>query len=470
MKWEKVLAVFLGLTVGAGALFGCASKEAALTSALVMPKNDGAPVKLTIAGVRLEEKGIQAALEEIAEKYRADFPDTEIEITSLESPEEAEAVLKEGRADIVQVESENQLDWVKQSLLKDLYPEVLETWDERDTLTAAARQAVYSTGEERTYVIPFDFQQNMLYFRSDWFDAYNRDREEGLARCRSWDEIAGGTVAGQEVIGAVEKLGEKGRLVLGGREQLSACFNAILWSSVASLRIAHPSAAYFSAVQGHPTIFSLDYAAQGAEQFSRVCKNALLPECLDWTEDQAVEAFAQGKAAMLLADGSAEKTLRETMEPGTWDVTAFPRGLMGSALFEDRFTGWGISSKTASFETACHFLLYLSNGDNNTHFAKVCGTLPIHLDALDMEESLLSGERAVEMDMIKRSDWYQYNTPPVLYQAYEGWREQEQDALLRFLNGELSSQALLKQFEEYWYKALSDEGSLWKDPDFLRNH
>lgn len=460
MKWKKTAAVLLALAVAASALAGCAAQETQpVSEAVEYPENDGSAASLTLAGVGLSE-GRLAVLEEIAGKYRADFPNTQIAVRSFETADQVKEALRSGEADIGQVESFDLPSWAKEGLLADIYPAGLETWDERSTLTAAAKQAVYFMGAERCYAIPFDFNQDMLFYRSDRFDAYNEGREKDLARCRSWDEIAGGVVAGQTLIGAAEKLGEEGKLAFAGKDKLPLYFDAILWSALSQGYISSSSAGYFSAVKNHVTVFSLDQADEGVKQFSRVL-NASLPEALDWTENQAVEAFAEGKASMLLASRSAASVLKDALGEGTWDVAAFPRGLLGSAVFTDEFSGWGVSAKAQSPEIARHFLLYLSNGDNNTHFAKECGTLPIHLDALGMEDSLLEGNRAVEADMIKHGDWYRYVGIPVMYEACGQWRQAEDEALRRFIAGGISQQELLEELDAYWSGAFQTEGKLW---------
>ena len=227
-------------------------------------------------------------------------------------------------------------------------------------------------------------------------------------------------------------------------------------------RIADPAAAYFSAEKESKSIFSLEKTPNGVAQFRQVMSTAALEDAWNWTEEEALAAFLDGRAGMLLADRTAMSVLRASMPEGSWAVLGYPRGIIGSAVFAEEFTGWGVSASTKEAEIAAHFLTYLSNADNNTHFAKMCGTLPIHLEAADMEESLLETDLAVELDMVKRGNWYQYASEPTMYEAYQGYREQANEKLRGFLQGEVSQDELLGFLDDYWNRAYEEEGNLWK--------
>lgn len=151
------------------------------------------------------------------------------------------------------------------------------------------------------------------------------------------------------------------------------------------------------------------------------------------------------------------------MAEGTWAVEAYPRGLTGVAVFSpNSFRGWGISQKSKSQGTAVHFLTFLSNADNNTHYAKTCGALPIHGEAAQLEESLAEGDLAQEIAMAGRQDWYAYALAPTMYQAYGDYRELLDGKLRQLLSGDLSQQELLAFLDGYWSDAYEAEGALWK--------
>ena len=463
MKWKKITAFLLSALLCVSLLGGCSQPEPEPEpEPLASLRNDGREVKLVLGVLQPDDRRIEV-LTEIAAKYTADFPNTDIEIRAFSEEEALKNALRTGEADIGEVMSESQAALVREEVLADIYP-YMTVWSESATLTQAARTAVGSMGLMHTYLIPNDFLQEVLYYRIDWFEEYNEDKEENdRAYCRTWNQISGGlNVNGDPVTGAIDRLGDRGKLTFAGKDRLSFYFDAMVWSALHQNRLADPGAGYFSIAAEGKSIFSTERASAGADQFLHVMTNAL-EGSVDWTTEQAIQAFQEGKAGLLLADRTAQTILRETMPKGTWAMEAFPRGLSGTAGFSpDSFVGWGVSSKAEEEEIAVHFLTFLCNGDNNTHYAKECGTLPIHLEAAALEESLTEGELAIEMEMASRGDWYRYAVPPAMYQAYQGFPEQEEERLHKFIDGELSKEDLLSWLDDYWNAAYDAEGKLWE--------
>ena len=261
---------------------------------------------------------------------------------------------------------------------------------------------------------------------------------------------------------AVMIVGGLAGLVFGGREHLVDLFDSILWSAANLNRMADPAAGYFSAVEGSDTLFALEQASQALEQLSTLVEGAVPEEALSWTEDQAVEAFVSGEAIALIAGQDRMEEIASALGEEALGVAGYPRGLSGIAITGLEYTGFGVAADSRQAGNAVHFLTYLSNSDNNTHLAKVCGTVPIHTTAADLEPSLEEGNLAVNMEMVRRANWYYYAQEPQMYQAQEGWRDIASGALGEYLSGKLSQQELLEEFDSYWSKALEDEGALWE--------
>lgn len=455
-RWKKAGALLLAVLLAAGTLTACSPEEAASSTLeeanQLCLENDGEEASLVVAE-RFFSTERTAALEEIAEKYMADFPQTRIEIVTVESGEEAMEMLQSGEADLVELSEQEQPAAVEQGLLTELSP-YLDVWEERSTLTAAAKQAVASMGADFAYLLPATLNQDLVYYRSDWFEEFNQGKEEGLVYCRIWEDFAD----------AQQKLQDKGAagLVFGGKDRLVDLFDSILWSAVSLGRMEDPAASYLSAVDENDTLFTLEQAAAAVEQFSALIRDAVPQEALDWTEDQAIEAFTSGQAIALLAGQDRLEDIAGAMEEGTWGVAAYPRGTTGTAITSLEFTGFGVAASAENVGNAVHFLTYLSNGDNNTHLAKACGTVPIHTTAADLEPSLEETGLSVNLLMVRRADWYFYAQEPLMYRAQEGWRETANQALQEFLAGEMTQQELLASFDGYWSQARAGEGELWQ--------
>ena len=455
--------MLLAALICMNAFAGCGkTEEEAPSETPVSLKNDGRKVTLVLGELLGESRRI-AVLEEIAEKYQADFPNTRIEVRSFSDAQSLKAAMEAGEVDIGEVPGEEQASFVRDGVLLDFYPYLL-AWKESATLTQSARTVAGSMGASRAYLLPSEFLQDILYYRADWFEAYNEGLEpDQKVYCRTWEEIAGGPNANGTIItGAVEQLGERGRLAFAGKNNLLRYFDAMVWSSLHQNRLADPGAGYFSVADEGKSIFSTEKASAAAEEFTRVV-NAAVQGALDWTEEEAVKAFQEGKAGLLLADRSAAESLRASMPEGSWAVEPFPRGLSGTAaLSPNSFMGWGISASAKEQEIAAHFLTFLSNADNNTHLSRECGSLPIHLGAAAMEDSLTEGDLAAELTMAASGDRYRYAFEPTMYKAYTGYREEAEEKVSQFARGELSKADLLSYLDDYWNTACAEEGKLWK--------
>ncbi len=454
MKCKRIVALLLAAALAALCLTGCAEETVAEVEKPAPFSNDGREAKLVLG--ELSQTGERTAvLKEIAAKYQADFPNTEIEVLSFEDAEELKEALRAGKLDLAEVTSETQPGYVKDGLLLDLFTQsVLFRWDESATLTPAAQMAASSMGQNHCYLLPCEIRQDLLYYRSDWFEAYNEGKTEAEGvYCRTWKQI----------LTAAERLGDRGKLAFAGKERLTDYFDAMIWSSLTVGRMADQAAGYFyPSAQGKQTVFPQEKTAEGADQFLQVMEGAALPESLDGTAEEALEAFIDGRAGMLLADRSAAASLREAMPEGSFEIMGFPRGLSGTAVFSlNSFSGWGVSASAEHVETALHFLAFLSNADNNTHYAKVCGALPIHTEAETLELSLTQGDMETELDMLSFGNWYQYASEPVMYEAWEDCREQTAEKLRQFATGSLSQKDLLSWLDGCWTQVREAEGELW---------
>ena len=255
-RWKRPGPCWLAVLLAAGTLTACSPEEAASSTLeeanQLRLENDGEEASLVVAE-RFFSTERTAALEEIAEKYMADFPQTRIEIVTVESGEEAMGMLQSGEADLVELSEQEQPAAVEQGLLTELSP-YLDVWEERSTLTARGQTGRWPLWARTCYLLPATLNQDLVYYRSDWFEEFNQGKEEGLVYCRIWEDFAD----------AQQKLQDKGAagLVFGGKDRLVDLFDSILWSAVSLGRMEDPAASYLSAVDENDTLFTLEQAAR----------------------------------------------------------------------------------------------------------------------------------------------------------------------------------------------------------------
>ena len=204
-RWKKAAALALAALTLAGTLSACApgtgsSSEVGGAGESSQPqlKNNGESTQLTVAEIFVSRERTEA-LKEIGGKYMADFPQTQVEIVTVDSGEEAQALLESGEADLVELSQAEQPACVEQGLLLEL-SSYLKEWEETSNLTAAAQQVAASMGEDQAYLLPATLNQDVTYYRKDWFEAFNEGKTEGLVYCRVWEDFPA----------AVEKLADKG--------------------------------------------------------------------------------------------------------------------------------------------------------------------------------------------------------------------------------------------------------------------
>lgn len=110
MGYKRYTALLLALVLLMASLAGCAPEEEDFpvsSGPQVTLENTGEAAGLKMAYTQLDE-AYQKALEEIIEKYRADFPETEIILVPCDTERQAEELLRTGKADLVQVDSGSQ--------------------------------------------------------------------------------------------------------------------------------------------------------------------------------------------------------------------------------------------------------------------------------------------------------------------------------------------------------------------------
>ena len=418
---------------GALVLGGCGSKpeKEVVYETETLPENDGRPASLKLsmslgAGNDMADydHAMEEAVEEIIRKYQADFPNTAVELLPMNSDGEEPA-------DIVLVKDSGAGG---AGDLLDL-SEYMDFWDNEGSLTAGAGYIIHYMGRESVYAVPVDIGQNLFFYRKDWFDQFNEDKTTAQEKVRleNWGRV----------LEVPEKLGDKGRMAVS-RELAEDCFFSILWSNLGTGGLGDPAGAYYLPGNEGETIFSHEKAEKSVETFRQVYEAAL--DRGDMSGSEAVEAFVNGEAGVLIADARTAAELAKKMPEGTWAAAGFPQGDGNMAVTPCRWIGWGVRADTQEPEKAIHFLCYLTNGDNNTHLAKALGTLPIYKEALSMEPSLLEGDRAAEMTMLNDSACRYAGIP----RTVSGFAEKDQvfqRELGEFLAGSLSTGELLETMD-----------------------
>ena len=149
------------------------------------------------------------------------------------------------------------------------------------------------------------------------------------------------------------------------------------------------------------------------------------------------------------------------MEEGTWGVQVLPTGPSGQAVFPNGYAGWGMTSYTEHPDIVAEFILYLSNEENNTYFAKEYSTIPIHTTAPEIDSYFVEGPFSVFVEMGEKPETYCFGAAPQSYTAFGEFFNTVDQEYQKYYNDQITADDLLKYLDEYWTKAYEEEGQLW---------
>ena len=449
--WLKTVSLLLAALLLLG---GCAQQAPVSSQEEVAPlANDGRSAQVVVGEI-LESRERTDVLLEIAEKYMADYPNTQVTVMTYATPESLQTALAAGQVQIADLPREQAVSCIQAGLLSDL-GEDFARWTESATLQTPMKWASHGGDSLHTYLFPSDLSLPVLLYRQDRMDAYNEGKASAeMIYCRSWDQL----------LAASEALGDQGKLVFAG-DRLVDRFDTFVWSKLTVGRLLDTGFGYYYPVpEGEPqqTVFTQETAAQGAEQFLRLMTRAALPETFSYTEDQALQAFLDGRASFLLAGREAVAAVQEALPEGAWAVRGYPVGMVGvSVVSPYDYRGWGVAADAADRDIVLHFLATLSNADNNTHYAVTCGTFPLHSTSLQLEPDLTSGVFSGEISMARSPEVYFCAQEPLQYRAWADYRPQANEKLRQYLAGDLTQKDLLAWLDSYWMAAFEAEGPRW---------
>lgn len=390
-------------------------------------------------------------LRSIADKFEAEHENVTIEIISppLEGADQkiSQMLMAEQPLDIVEVREQTAAQFINNKWLAPL-DEYVENWEGKETLTSAAQTALSQIGDE-IYLMPYGFYQRLLFYRADWFE------EAGLEVPTTYQEIYDAAVALTNP--DENRYGWSFRGGKGGMNMVDMMY----WAWIGSDKLADPTAAYFLKDTEGETIFTLPEAKEALEMNKKLYQDASPKDSIAWGFSEMVQGFIGGTTAMIIQDPEVIPTCQQNMEEGTWGVQVLPTGPSGQAVFPNGYAGWGMTSYTEHPDIVAEFILYLSNEENNTYFAKEYSTIPIHTTAPEIDSYFVEGPFSVFVEMGEKPETYCFGAAPQSYTAFGEFFNTVDQEYQKYYNDQITADDLLKYLDEYWTKAYEEEGQLW---------
>ncbi len=460
---KKFLVLLLVVVMGTALLTGCGGKTETDTKNTVS-NNDSKETtdtktpdtaskeEITITMVEsLTSPERTAILREIADKYQESHPGVTIEIISppLENADTkiTQMLMNGSGVDIVEVRDSTVTQFATNEWIADL-GKYIDAWDEKDTLTNAALEAMHQF-KNTAYLIPYGFYQRGLYYRKDWF------AEANLKAPETWQDIYDSGVKLTD--NANSRFGYSFRGGTNGYQYA----DTVYWSYIGVDKLASPNAGYYLKDGNGATIFTLPEVKEALHFYKALFKDASPTDSIAWGFSEMVQGFVGGTTAMLIQDPEVIATCSADMSEDQWDLIPFPKGPSGEAVFPNGFAGWGMTSFTEHPDEAADFLLFLSNSENNTYFAKNYSTIPIHSNATEIDTYFSEGYFSMYMDMAAQPDVYRFATQPQMYEAFATYKTEVDMMYQKYLTDEITDDELLTWLDEFWTKAYADEGQKW---------
>lgn len=392
-----------------------------------------------------------ALLKEIAGKYEKAHTGVTINIISppLENADQKITQMLQAKqdVDIVEVRDSTLTQFATNKWIADI-GKYIDQWDERNTLTPSAQKAI-KTFKNTAYLVPYGFYHRALFYRKDWF------QKAGLKAPKTW----------QDVYDAGKKLTDPSKSRYGysfrGGSNGYQYADTVYWSYLGAEELASPSAGYFTKEGNGKTIFSLPKTKEALHFYKSTYKDISPKDSIAWGFSEMVQGFVGGTTAMLIQDPEVIATCSSSMQSSQWDMVPFPVGPSGESGGKDGFAGWGLTSFSKHPDQAADFLLFLSNAENNTYFAKKYSTIPIHTTAAKLDDYFSTGKFGVYMKTEKQPDVYKYIIEPQMYEAFADYQTKVDQKYQQYLNDTITDDELLSWLDDFWTQAYKKEGKKW---------
>lgn len=453
---KKALAIVLSAFILAGSGAGCGTaprdtQTSAVQEVHTQSFDRDREITVTIAQADTAY-GQDKLLRLIGDKFEYDYPNVTIEIVTLPK-ETAQGIarIKNGGIDLFEVDSSNLQQYGDADLFTDLAG-YLANWDENSTLSGVSK-AMSKAYDGEHYMLAHSYYTNALFFRKDWL--LEKGQEAAPRYYDTWQEVA--------AMFTDASAGTYG-LVMGGKDTAAALGDTMIWSTLGRQNIAAVFAGYYVQDESGKTVFSLPGAETALQVYEKLFSETMPLEALNWTQEEAAAHFAKGEAAMLVADSRAIPIISEELSDSQWAVARLPQGPEKIGIQSTEFAGWALAANSPEQDAAAAFLLYLSNTDNSTQWARETYAYPVHTDAIITDDYFSDTQFKGFVDLMEKvsTGAYFFAEIPLMYNASIDYRETANTWYTEFLSGTISASGLLSKLDNHWISAYQAEGQLWE--------
>ncbi|BBJ28440.1 ABC transporter substrate-binding protein [Athalassotoga saccharophila] len=334
--------------------------------------------------------------------------------------------------DIIEVRDYTIKQLVDNGWLTNLTP-YIATWSASKTLIPLAWQAA-KTVNNTPYMIPQSFFVKALFVRTDILAKYGINPDD----LKTW----------QDVLNACQKLYNPSKNQYGwdnrGKNSPFIFPDTLATSFVEN---ANPDNLYI--LPNGQTIFTSPQYKAGWEMYIKLFKTSP-QDSINWGFDSQVNSFVSGVTPILMQDPDTVGLLNTMLDKDQYTVVPLPVGPTGKAYPNYGFNGLGIVSYSQHKEAAWKFIAYVSSPEVNAWFNKNYGPLPISSVTYENDPYFSTGVYSAWAYMMKHPEKYIFSNYPFNSSKWPGWPSIQQADMQSLLLGNISLDAVLAKWNNYW--------------------
>lgn len=376
-------------------------------------------------------------LEELIAEFEDENPGITVELVSPptdQADQKIQQMLQAGSGiDVLEVRDLTVGPFSTNGWLADMSGE-FEGWAGWDALTDNAKNAAMGNGA--TYFIPYGFYGISLFYRTDLVEEAGFDGAPV-----SWEDLLEQASAIQDP--DANTYGYAFRGGTNGHTNVALVITAYLAD-----RLDVENAFQ---LQNGDTIFSAPEALDALELYLQLFEQASPPSSVAWGYPEMVEGFTNGSTAFLLQDPEVIAAVEQAsaIGPDQWNTAPMPTGPGGQAIQPLATAGWGTAASSEHPEEAAKLIKFLSEGDASIRFTQGNSLIPILLDA-DQDPFYKTGPWESYLYMNEHPETYITAVQPRGVPWWSEWGEKADAELQKMLIGQLTPEALLASWDEYW--------------------
>jgi len=377
-------------------------------------------------------------LKEMLKKFEEENPNIRVELISppLQNADEKinQMLMAEEDIDVLEVREQTVKNLATNEFIEDLSSYTSE-WDGWESLTETIKHGATAV-DDKPYYIPYGVYEKTLFYRKDWFE------DAGIEVPETWDDL----------VEAAIKLTDSSKNRYGysfrGGAGSSDYIEFMTWSYLGEK--INPKDTYFT--KDGKVMFDTPEAKQAIDTFVKLYKEASPPDSISWSYPEMVQGFTSGMTAMLIQDPEVIVTAEENMEEGTWDTAPLPKGTPSGVAQQSAGTaGWGMGAFSNHKDEAWKLISFLSEPEQNMHFAKNNSLIPIHLSAGD-DPFFKEGYFSSYIKMNEKPEEFLIADRPVQYKGYAEYRAIAEKDIQAILLDKLTNKDVLDKWSDFWKK------------------